>query len=580
MEAFATCQDKQITKHKLRLANECRLRMHVITVADLADENGRQISPHKLNGEWKAESDLKWPNLPPPTQKMIEAFRLCLRKTICAKPSRVLKQLPMKLDTPLGKWIKAPRHRHYDHYRTEEWLYKRMQQEDGTSKYMRYKQMSINASKFYSDCEVETVPSHAIPTDVYFKQSCAFPIHPYAVVQSPAQAPSHTSNDDDEVDNAEQLHNPQTKKIGVSDGSVEPITGMAAFAWILTSRDKVGSIKQKRQVNGNPKYMNSYHAELSGMVDILQYIVNATMSDHHIELWCDSESVVGQLNSKQSPSLTDMTAPESDLVSIARTLLRTMPNVIVKLVYGHQEDDIPINDLPLEAQLNIQCDGAAKDYMRELTYEGTRPPPIEGAGAILYLGANMVTTEVDAPINFAAHSNNQFQYLRQKIEWTDSQLTAINWKAIGAAKRRLKRAASIRTTKMMHEWLNIGEQKAKMHQDDTCPCCGDAIEDQLHLYRCSHARMEQAKEEALVTISKRLNKDKIPPAIVMEFTNQLRATTQSTSARQQYACNVAWEAGEAQRTLGSMAILRGHHHKDWATVCRDTFRRPVDPPPS
>lgn len=67
--------------------------------------------------------------------------------------------------------------------------------------------------------------------------------------------------------------------------------------------------------------------------------------------------------------------------------------------------------------------------------------------------------------------------------------------------------------------------------------------------------MIQVKEEALATISKSLNKNKIPAAIVMELTNQLQTATQSTSARQQYTCNIAWDGGEAQRTLGSMAIL-------------------------
>ena len=64
----------------------------------------------------------------------------------------------------------------------------------------------------------------------------------------------------------------------------------------------------------------------------------------------------------------------------------------------------------------------------------------------------------------------------------------------------------------------------------------------------------------------------------MEFTNQLKTVTHSTLPKRQYACNTAWEAGNDQATLGSMAILRGHHHISWANACRNTFRRPAEPP--
>ena len=64
----------------------------------------------------------------------------------------------------------------------------------------------------------------------------------------------------------------------------------------------------------------------------------------------------------------------------------------------------------------------------------------------------------------------------------------------GRAKSRLKLQQSIRTTKMLFEWLSVGKQKEKMKQNGTCPCCGkQGVEYQIHLcYHCKNEGMQKA----------------------------------------------------------------------------------------
>ena len=215
-----------------------------------------------------------------------------------------------------------------------------------------------------------------------------------------------------------------------------------------------------------------------------------------------------------------------------------------------------------------------------MTYEGLKAPPTEDAGAILYLGCNMVTCEMEEQIQYAAHSKQQFAYLRKKYEWTDRQLQAMNWRAIGPAKKRLKRDVSICTTKMMHEWLNVGTQKAYMKQEDFCSGCGIEPENQTHLYQCTHKDMVTIKEETLqeIQIQDNLQKAYVPHGVATAFLNTLHTITRSSCVKKTFACPEAWEAGEAQSLLGSLAILRGHHHVQWAVACMETFRRPLEPP--
>ena len=355
MEVFTRSKDKKITPHKLRLANKCRVYLRVITVAELADLDGQKIHPDKLNGNWRADSTLVWPNQPMPSQKMWDAFRLCLRKTICSRPGRALSCLPMPLDQPLGSWIQTTRHIHHEFYRTPQWVYARTQTDEGENAYRRYNQSSNLAETFYEDENVDTLPANAMPVKVHIRHKYAHPLHPYQLQPPPEPPVQHAP----ESENEEVIRS-NTKKIGVSDGSVDPVTGRATFAWILTTRERAGFVRRSKPVLSNPKYMNSFRAELAGVTDLLTYLVEEMMHDHEVELWCDNKGVVDKLTSATPPSLTEMTAKEGDLLKVAGVHLSKLPHVTVNHVYGHQEDVKPLADLPLEAQLKVECDHATR----------------------------------------------------------------------------------------------------------------------------------------------------------------------------------------------------------------------------
>ena len=75
MELFTKAKSKKITNRVLEEANLCRIYLRVITVAELADQNGREISPHKLNGTWRATSTLVWPNTTKAHREDVEIFQ-------------------------------------------------------------------------------------------------------------------------------------------------------------------------------------------------------------------------------------------------------------------------------------------------------------------------------------------------------------------------------------------------------------------------------------------------------------------------------------------------------------------------
>jgi len=204
------------------------------------------------------------------------------------------------------------------------------------------------------------------------------------------------------------------------------------------------------------------------------------------------------------------------------------------------------------------------------------PTPLVGSKATLYLGGYMVTTDVNDQIQMAGQSKKMLAYAADKFGWTDNQAIAtVNWRAIGRAKKRLKLSPSVRTTKMMYNWLNVGSQKKKMGGDSICPCCGIEEEDQLHLYRCTNEQMQATLKDSIAATNTRLVKEGLITPVYTAFINCIcEATNQPPLSTYVIEDEEALRCIQSQETLGMESILRGFHHIDWLHLLRDKWVKP------
>ena len=109
---------------------------------------------------------------------------------------------------------------------------------------------------------------------------------------------------------------------------------------------------------------------------------------------------------------------------------------------------------------------------------------------------------------------------------------SINFKAISLAKARLSHASSIRVSKMMHEWLNIGHQKERISgsaTDALCPCCGLQHEDENHMFCCPSTSMRNTVNQGLKTMAKVFCRDNIPSGVTITFLNKVKRATADPS---------------------------------------------------
>ncbi|KAL7547196.1 hypothetical protein ACHAWF_010516 [Thalassiosira exigua] len=330
--------------------------------------------------------------------------------------------------------------------------------------------------------------------------------------------------------------------------------------------------------------MTSYRAELAGVVhSVLKYLDDNGMHDKSIDLWCDNKGVIDVLTSENEYGLTDLDAAESDLVKSSLALLRRLPKVTLQHIKGHEEGGIRYENLPFETQLNVDCDEQAKLCVSNMTHDGACPPHLEGSRALLYLRSDMVTTEMEDQIQYRTHEEALGTYVINKYEWIPELHACVNWRAIGTAKNRLKMNDNIRISKLLHNWLNVGRQKKKIEQiihDGKCPCCGTEDEDQEHLYKCTHPRVQEAIENSINTMEENFYKARVPKSTYLAFLDMVRQTTNSTRERKRWPCDLATLAVEKQETLGTHALLRGHHHVQWCETIRETYRARSPPPGS
>ena len=64
----------------------------------------------------------------------------------------------------------------------------------------------------------------------------------------------------------------------------------------------------------------------------------------------------------------------------------------------------------------------------------------------------------------------------------------------------------------------------------------------------------------------------------MSFMDRVRRATTDPAPRAIFQCSEVWDAGEAQDSLGTMAIFRGHHYKYWYYAIKQTYQPRNKPP--
>lgn len=579
-----------ISRSELRQANAVRLYLRVLTIADLAAPNGREIPDGNMSGEWQGGSDIYWPYQVKPPKKFWATFRRCMRHTFCkSTPHTQPAHYGMTLDTHLGQWLPVRRHSWFDVYRSPTCLYWRIES-------TIYKLKSTNVPGFYMrDCTITLLPLDCHPIGFRNMGDRIWTHRRYTMSPLPE---THTPPIGITLRNTFKTTT-EPLKIGC-DASLHPPQHIATCAWVIEtpSEDQVQAYCHIQNISS----FTTYRSELEGIYRSLLHVRTLGLLPPHIQQWCDNKAAIDNAASYMyTPSR--MNRPDTDiLLALQKLRAEFQPGTLRQThVYGHQDTrtrpsqpppspstaSLPSWDVSSSsdesqpaslraaiAWLNILCDELATEAATRVK-QGSYPdistitPPYPGAKALLRVGKMWITSHVSRHVTAAYHTHNIREYCRAKYHWLDTTFDTVYWDGIERARTRGTKTQLMQSSKILHGWLPVMHMVGHATHLTQCPGCPCTDETFDHLFHCTHPKMRAILIDRMQALEKYMTKARLPRAFSQPFNTFLQAYLDGNDPPDIEA-PLAQEAFQSQTDIGQDLLIRGFLSKEWLHLLAHT----------
>jgi hypothetical protein len=243
-------------------------------------------------------------------------------------------------------------------------------------------------------------------------------------------------------------------------------------------------------------------------------------------------------------------------------------------VKSHQDDDGPVSGLSLEAQLNVEADLLATEYLKET--DTNRPIALlfPTAKCQLIINGKSITRKIPECIRFEAGSIGIRSYLMNRNLWNEQTLDDINWDAHGAG-HSSHRSHRCYLVKLCHRHLPIGKT---LHRRDhkyspTCPGCRAEPESQDHYLQCAAPSRMLWRIKLITTLRKKLDNLNTDPNLQESI---LHCIDSALAGRDIAITGPFRDAIEAQARIGWLSMLRGYWTKEWQKAYERTYPTPQE----
>ena len=214
-----------------------------------------------------------------------------------------------------------------------------------------------------------------------------------------------------------------------ADGSVQE--HRASFGWVMS--DQQGN--RIAQCNG-PAYgarPGSYRAEGYGVLSVMRFFYHLKANwqvTNKFSVVCDNEAMVRRANEakpvfNEHPNST--MDSEWDLLAEIWVTMRQLEDKTLSWIKGHQDDKQPYEKLSLPAQLNVDADKIADQYIQQNPDHAFHQVPLlPTSGIQLHLPVGTVTHKLKRELRLArtepplrAHLCERFGWSGETFEDTD-----------------------------------------------------------------------------------------------------------------------------------------------------------------
>ena len=496
----------RLTATEIKKANQCRIYLQVMSLADITTGNGRNICSWATIGKRnlsQARTEYEWPLWGTPSKSDWRAWRKSIRHTFCTRRN-------FHLDTSLGNWtIQVP----------SQWQWfvncfsDNLFHKDSTGSWTTYKLLGrrTRQNRFRTTPSLgEHLPplGTMAPTTIqeystYYQAQGTSAVSPISQLQPLVQdnylkwlqytATESTTSTDQLITDIIQ-----GKAIAVSDGSFDPITKTGAAAWIITSKHSSQWIRGTSISPGSTTIQNPYRSEILGILAILHQI-NQLCRIHQITngsiiMACDGISALRQATRRDIDKISCRNK-QSDLLSACTKILLSIPITIQpQHVKGHQDDTTTYNELTFIEQKNVDMDVLAKATVQQYLQDDTtnfnndaqhhpysfQPPKLQ---------QQIITENVKNQLYEKIGAHNLHEYWISQGRYNGPQIESISWtplsRAMHSSNATRRRFISKWVSENVATGANMKRWRKRPH--DYCPFCKNPKETTSHIIHCNHS---------------------------------------------------------------------------------------------
>ena len=536
------------TNDQIKIINYCRLYLQVVTVSDICHANGTQVDAGYLSGyPTLLSSQTTWItiNQARPADKHWELWQLAIR-TWCRDDN--------SLYQPLGDWLDSgdQLRRQWPFYYDlrSKFLYVRHQDQ-----YLQYEHQSdqvfIHSRSLTWTPHSHSLPVHAtmlhgqdmwqiqhpipvLPTsplpqipetfqeyvdclplweqDLFAQLEMSFGCYTLLdlIDQYPVESPSSNH------DKPQQL----SSLIAVSDGS--SMEGNMTFGWTMSLPNGQRLAGCAGPAPGSKD--SSFRAEAYGMLSMLRFLFHLTSFCAATPTWqtqfsTDNQPLLKRIREYQRYNTYYPNATANADWDVLQAIVTTCAQMTIvpffRHVKGHQDDKTAYDNLPLEAQLNVDADHEAGAYYQMHPHADIPVRLIPGTCANLTIAGDTISSGYKRAIRTASTAPPLMAKIQERNGWTPQDMHLIHWKALGRATRRMP-SRMTQLLKLSHDLLPTA---AMVHRYDpklptSCMLCRHDHEDRDHILQCPHHSRHLWRHRLFTAIRKTGDQHRSRPALV------------------------------------------------------------------
>eukprot|EP00978_Attheya_sp_CCMP212_P032186 scaffold124289_cov63-Attheya_sp.AAC.4 len=177
-------------------------------------------------------------------------------------------------------------------------------------------------------------------------------------------------------------------------------------------------------------------------------------------------------------------SPDNDVqVQIEATLQELSSNFSTTWVGGHQEN-IPREELPWEAILNIEADHLAMEARDKTSANNTTFEQFPASKMMLYINNLPITRSTVNEVRYAWSTQRIRANMTKRFKWDPTTADSIDWYSHGSAIMAREYYQVNFIMKLIHERLPVLREELSASTNKVCPCCKHRNETFLHYITC------------------------------------------------------------------------------------------------